>query len=162
MNLQPLARMKIGAAFFTPASNSASMPGLTSICAISRIMAGSLGEVVIGSGIMVRASRSEKGAVAVGMVVLRLSTLLRRLLIRYVDKAAGLATPQCGVMTVAPQQLFMRALFDDSSAVEHDQPVHLCNRRQTVGNGDDGAALHKSAKARLDRGFNFAVERRRR
>src|SRR5262245_50282541 len=56
----------------------------------------------------------------------------------------------------------MRALFDDSSAVEHDQPVHLCNRRQTVGNGDDGAALHKSAKARLDRGFNLAVERRRR
>jgi hypothetical protein len=33
-----LARLKIGAAFFTPASNSDSMPGLTSICAISVIM----------------------------------------------------------------------------------------------------------------------------
>src|SRR5580693_3864709 len=39
MARQPLARLKIGAALFTPASNSASMPGLTSICAISVIMA---------------------------------------------------------------------------------------------------------------------------
>src|SRR5271155_3685121 len=35
---QPLARLKIGAACCTPLSNSASMPGLTSICAISVIM----------------------------------------------------------------------------------------------------------------------------
>src|SRR6185503_4538590 len=40
MDLQPLARLKIGAAFFTPPSNSVSMPGFTSICAISRIMIG--------------------------------------------------------------------------------------------------------------------------
>src|ERR1700733_5291073 len=38
MNLQPLARLKIGPADFTPASKSFSMPGLISICAISRIM----------------------------------------------------------------------------------------------------------------------------
>src|SRR5580765_4953132 len=40
MDLQPLARLKMGAAFFTPLSNSVSMPGFTSICAISRIMIG--------------------------------------------------------------------------------------------------------------------------
>src|SRR6185437_16102465 len=39
MPLQPLARLKIAVACFTPASNSFSMPGLTSICAISMIMA---------------------------------------------------------------------------------------------------------------------------
>jgi hypothetical protein len=33
-----LARWKNGAALRTPASNSASIPGVTSICAISRIM----------------------------------------------------------------------------------------------------------------------------
>src|ERR1700722_3810686 len=38
MPVQPLARLNSGAAFCTPASNSVSMPGLTSICAISRIM----------------------------------------------------------------------------------------------------------------------------
>src|SRR4051794_15192340 len=38
MPLQPFARWKIGAALVTPSSNAASMPALTSICAISRIM----------------------------------------------------------------------------------------------------------------------------
>ena len=38
MPWQPLERLKIGVAFFTAASNSASIPGLTSICAISVIM----------------------------------------------------------------------------------------------------------------------------
>src|ERR1700730_6555025 len=35
---QPLARLKIWTAFFTPFSDSASVPGLTSICAISVII----------------------------------------------------------------------------------------------------------------------------
>src|SRR5215211_1415813 len=38
MPLQPFARWKIGAALVTPSSNAGSMPALTSICAISRIM----------------------------------------------------------------------------------------------------------------------------
>jgi hypothetical protein len=38
MARQPLARLKIGAALLTPLSNSDSMPGLTSIWAISVIM----------------------------------------------------------------------------------------------------------------------------
>src|SRR5580704_8975644 len=38
MPWQPLARLNNGAAFFTPVSNSASMPGLMSIWAISVIM----------------------------------------------------------------------------------------------------------------------------
>src|SRR5690242_11056011 len=38
MPLQPLARWNSGVAFFTPASNSDSSPGFTSICAISRNM----------------------------------------------------------------------------------------------------------------------------
>src|SRR5215472_7466866 len=43
----PLARLKIGAAFFTPASNSASMPGLTSICAISVIIGRSIAPMIV-------------------------------------------------------------------------------------------------------------------
>ena len=42
MDLQPLARLKMAAAFFTPDSNSLSMPGFTSICAISKIMGPSI------------------------------------------------------------------------------------------------------------------------
>jgi hypothetical protein len=38
MARQPLARLNSGAALATPASNSGSMPGLMSICAISRTM----------------------------------------------------------------------------------------------------------------------------
>jgi|GEM_PF-4399397 hypothetical protein len=38
MLLQPLARLNSGTALFTPASKSFSMPGLTSIWAISVIM----------------------------------------------------------------------------------------------------------------------------
>src|ERR671933_1614591 len=40
MPLQPCARRKIGTALATPASNSASSPGFTSICAISSTMSG--------------------------------------------------------------------------------------------------------------------------
>src|SRR6185436_15570921 len=39
MPVQPFARLNSGAALLTPASNSASIPGFTSICAISRTMA---------------------------------------------------------------------------------------------------------------------------
>src|ERR1700681_3284472 len=42
MAVQPLARRNSGAALGTPASNSASMPGFTSIWAISRTMGFSL------------------------------------------------------------------------------------------------------------------------
>src|SRR5580693_3142607 len=42
MAVQPLARRNTCAALATPASNSASMPGFTSICAISRTMGISL------------------------------------------------------------------------------------------------------------------------
>ena len=38
MPLQPLARLNSGTAFFTPVSKAVSMPGFTSICAISKIM----------------------------------------------------------------------------------------------------------------------------
>ena len=41
MDLQPLARLKIGAAFFTPPSNSVSMPGFTSISMYPQLWAAS-------------------------------------------------------------------------------------------------------------------------
>src|SRR5215471_628200 len=47
MPWHPLARLKIGAAFFTPASNSASMPGLTSICAISVIISRPIAAMIV-------------------------------------------------------------------------------------------------------------------
>ena len=69
------------------------------------------------------------------------------LLIGDVDEAARLASPQCSVMAVEAKQFVMRALFDDASAVEHDQPVHLGDCGQTVSDGDHRAALHERTKA---------------
>src|ERR1700683_4381830 len=89
--------------------------------------------------------------------------LLRRLhLAGVVDEAAGLAAPHGGVAAVAGDQLAVRALLDDAAVLEHDQAVHLRDGGKTMGDGDHGLALHQGAKARLDRGFDFAVERRSR
>ena len=38
-----------------------------------------------------------------------------------VDKAAGLPAPQRSVVTVAAEQLGVRAFLDDAAAIEHDQ-----------------------------------------
>ncbi len=86
--------------------------------------------------------------------------LLRRLHVGGVQKTAGLAAPQRGVMAVMGEQLAVIALLDDAAVLEHDQPIHLRDGREPVRDGDHGLAFHQRAEARLDRGFHFAVERR--
>ena len=58
------------------------------------------------------------------------------------------------------EQLAVAALLDDAAVVEHDQPVHLRDGGEPVRDGDHGLAGHQRVEARLDRGFDFAVERR--
>ncbi len=53
----------------------------------------------------------------------------------------------------------MIAFLDDAALVEHDQPVHCGDGRQTVRDGHHRLALHQAIEALLDRGFDFAVER---
>src|SRR6185437_10484533 len=86
--------------------------------------------------------------------------LLRRLHVGGVQKAAGLAAPQRGVIAVLRDQFAVAALLDDAAVFEHDQAVHLRDGGEPVRDGDYGLAGHQRAETRLDRGFDFAVERR--
>ena len=54
----------------------------------------------------------------------------------------------------------MRAFLDDLSLIQHQDPVHLCDRRKTVGDCYDGFALHHPVERFLDRGFDFGIQRR--
>ncbi|MND61060.1 hypothetical protein D3C80_523060 [compost metagenome] len=53
----------------------------------------------------------------------------------------------------------MGALLDDVPFIHHDQPVHGRNRRQPVGDGDDGLALHHFIQALLNGHLHFRVQR---
>ena len=50
--------------------------------------------------------------------------------------------------------------LDDPALVEHDQPVHLGQRRQAVGDGDHRLALHQREQVFLDRRLDLRIERR--
>jgi hypothetical protein len=76
-----------------------------------------------------------------------------------VAEAAGLAPPQRGVVPPIPQQLAVRALLHDATALEHNEAVHLGDGRQAMRDGNHGLAGHERGKARLDGGLDFAVER---
>src|SRR5215472_4930313 len=77
-----------------------------------------------------------------------------------VDEAAGLAPPQRRVVAAVPQELLVRALLDDMTVIEHDQPVHPRDGRQAVRDRDYGLAGHQRVEACLDRRLDLAVERR--
>src|SRR5271165_7462790 len=62
-------------------------------------------------------------------------------------------------MAAGVQQLRMRSLLHDASALEHDQPIHARDGREPMRNGNDGLAGHEGAQARLNGGFHLAVER---
>lgn len=46
----------------------------------------------------------------------------------------------------------MGAFFDDFDVIQHDDPVHLRDCAEAVGDGDDGFPLHHTIKRVLDRG----------
>src|SRR5437764_1492085 len=93
-----------------------------------------------------------------GPVPYALLALLRRLH-DGVEESPGLTAPERSIMTIAPQQLLMRSLLDDAAAIEHDQPIHARNGREPVRDGNHGLAGHQRSEARLNGGFDLAVER---
>src|SRR5262245_10333109 len=56
----------------------------------------------------------------------------------------------------------MAALLDDAAGPDVEDPVHAGDGRQSVRDGDDGAALHQREQRLLDAVLAFAVERTRR
>ena len=56
----------------------------------------------------------------------------------------------------------MRALFDDASAVEHDDTIGGFDGRQAVRDDDGGPSFHQRVERGLHVALRFGVERRRR
>ena len=54
----------------------------------------------------------------------------------------------------------MGAGLDDLAGIHNHQAVEHGDRRQTVGDGDDGAALHETVELLLDDRLHFGIERR--
>src|SRR5579871_4264305 len=73
--------------------------------------------------------------------------LLRRFHVGRIEEAAGLASPQRGVVAVFSDQFAMTALLDDAAVLEHDEAVHLRDGGQPVRNRDHGLAAHQRAEA---------------
>ncbi|CSB53067.1 Uncharacterised protein [Vibrio cholerae] len=56
-------------------------------------------------------------------------------------------------------QLLVSTLLNNLAFIEHDQAIHRCDGRQTVGNRNHGFALHQLIEALLNRRFHFRIER---
>ena len=63
-------------------------------------------------------------------------------------------------MPCAREQVGVRALLDDASAVEHDDAVAVLDRRQPVRDDDRRAPAHQLFERRLDQPLRLGVERR--
>src|SRR5262249_44423737 len=86
--------------------------------------------------------------------------LLGRLHRRRIDEAAGLAPPQRRIVAILRKQIAMRALLDDTAPVEHNEAIHLRDGREAMRDRDHRLVSHERTQARLNGGFDFAVERR--
>ncbi len=65
---------------------------------------------------------------------------------------------QPGVETVFLEQFVVRADFDDSSPLQHDQPIRLLQRAQTMGDGDRRAALDQVVQRELNLALGLGVD----
>jgi hypothetical protein len=54
----------------------------------------------------------------------------------FAQEAAALVRPQPGIQAGLRQQAAMIAFLDNAAAVQHHQPIHRSNCRETVGDGD--------------------------
>src|SRR6266568_3851613 len=54
------------------------------------------------------------------------------------QKTAALPPPELGVKPARGQQFAMRPVLDDAAVIHDDEPVHLGDGRQAVGDGDGG------------------------
>ena len=51
---------------------------------------------------------------------------------------------EVGIAATGPDQLVMRAVFDETTAIDRDDPVGATHRRQPVSNDDYSAASWRS------------------
>jgi hypothetical protein len=65
------------------------------------------------------------------------------------------------VETLPGQQLVVRAVLDEPSAVEDQDAVGVADRREAVSDHERGAAVEELVHRLLDRAFGLAVERAR-
>ena len=77
-----------------------------------------------------------------------------------VEEPAGLPGPELGVVPATGEELGVGALLHDPALVEHHQPVHRGDGREAVSDGDHRLVGHQRLQLLLDRGLDFAVERR--
>src|SRR5215472_11962991 len=74
----------------------------------------------------------------------------------------GLLAEQARVATVAVDEIVVRAVLDDAAALDGEDAVGEAQRRQPVGDDDDGASLRHLAHVLLDEALRLGVERARR
>src|SRR5512143_481862 len=67
---------------------------------------------------------------------------------------------QPGIQAVERDQFGVGPAFDDPAALVDQDPVGAKDRRQPVGDGDRGAALHQALECGLDQPLGYGVERR--
>ena len=60
----------------------------------------------------------------------------------FAQETAALVCPKFGVQTLFLEQLGVAAFFDDTAFVQDDEPVHRGDGGESVGDGDDGFAVH--------------------
>ena len=70
--------------------------------------------------------------------------------------------PQAGVQSALREQPPVIPLLHDAALLQHDQPIHGRDRRQSMRNGHDGLTFHQPIQTLLDDRFDLAVERARR
>src|SRR5262245_3714364 len=76
-----------------------------------------------------------------------------------VNEAARLPAPERRIVTVALKQRRVGSLLDNATTFENDKPVHACDGRKPMRDGNHGLASHERAEALLDGRFDLAVER---
>jgi len=71
------------------------------------------------------------------------------------QKTTGLAGPEPRIYAVLLEQIGMPSLLHDTPPFQHDDPIHTCNRRETVRDRHNGLAFHEAIKRVLNSGLDF-------
>ena len=74
-------------------------------------------------------------------------------------KPAHFLPHQFAVRTLALHQAIRRTVLNDLASFQHDHPVEITQRRETVGNCNHRPAAHQAAERFAYRFLGFAVER---
>ena len=75
---------------------------------------------------------------------------------RFLD-SARLHGDQAGIDAILGQQLLVPPGLHTYPAIQHDDLIGLCHRRETMGNDDRGAVLHQAVERLLNDGLTLRV-----